>query len=67
MQPAQNIEPLLTPAKFAEQFQVSERFLQNDRCTKRRIPYIKVGRFVRYRASDGAAFIEAHRVGGEGG
>ena len=66
MQPAQQLEPLLTPAQFAQKFNVSERFLQNDRVTKRRIPYIKVGKFVRYRESDGAAFIEAHRMGGEG-
>ncbi len=65
MQSNQTIEQLLTPAQFAEKFNVSERFLQHDRVTKRRIPYIKVGKFVRYRESDGVAFIEAHRIGGE--
>ncbi|EIJ34525.1 helix-turn-helix domain-containing protein [Thiothrix nivea] len=64
MQSNQTLEQLLTPAQFAEKFNVSERFLQNDRVTKRRIPYIKVGRFVRYRASDGAEFVTANRIGG---
>lgn len=66
MQEIQRLEQLLTSAQFAQKFNVSERFLQHDRVTKRRIPYIKVGRFVRYRESDGVAYIEAHRMGGEG-
>lgn len=64
MQPAQQLEPLLTAAQFAQKFNVSERFLQNDRVTKRRIPFIKIGKFVRYRESDGAAFVAANRHGG---
>ncbi len=64
MQSAQQLETLLTPAQFAQKFSVSERFLQNDRVTKRRIPFIKIGKFVRYRESDGAAFVLANRHGG---
>ena len=55
---------IFTPEEFAKKFQVSERFLQNDRVTKRRIPYIKVGKFVRYREQDGIEFINKNTVGG---
>jgi predicted DNA-binding transcriptional regulator AlpA len=36
--------------------------LRNDRSSKRRIPYIKVGRSVRYLEADVYAFMEAHRI-----
>lgn len=65
MQTNQTLDYLLTPAQFAQKFNVSERFLQHDRVTKRRIPYIKVGRFVRYQESDAIKFIKENRVGGE--
>lgn len=65
MASTQNLETLLTPAQFAQRFNVSERFLQHDRVTKRRIAFIRIGRFVRYRESDGIAYIEANRIGGE--
>lgn len=36
--------------------------LQNDRATRRRIPYIKVGKSVRYSYADVIEFMERHRV-----
>ena len=64
MTASQNIGVILTPAQFAEKFQVSERFLQHDRVTKRRIKFIKIGKFVRYREQDGIDFIAKNTVGG---
>jgi len=41
---------------------ISVQTLRNDRCSKRRIPYVKFGRSVRYRYSDVIAFMEAHKI-----
>lgn len=64
MQSNQQTQLLLTPSQFAAKFNMSERFLQHDRVTKRRIPFIKIGKFVRCRESDGLAFVDANRHGG---
>lgn len=42
---------------------VSPKWLERDRWAERRVPYVKVGRGVRYRASDIAAYIEANVQG----
>lgn len=53
-----DIEPLLTPEDVARKLVVSEDTLTTWRCTRRQhIPFVKVGRLVRYRESDIAAFI----------
>lgn len=36
--------------------------LRNDRCTKRRLAYIKIGRSVRYSLEDVVQFMESHRI-----
>jgi predicted DNA-binding transcriptional regulator AlpA len=36
--------------------------LRNDRATGRGFPYVKWGRFVRYRKRDVIAFMESHKV-----
>jgi predicted DNA-binding transcriptional regulator AlpA len=36
--------------------------LRNDRSTQRRIPYIKIGRSVRYSLDDVIAFMESHKI-----
>ena len=48
----------------AKKLHVSTRFLQHDRVTKRLIPFIKIGRFVRYREEDLERFLEENRHGG---
>lgn len=54
---------LLTPRQAADQLQMSEGTLNVWRCTKRYdLPYVKVGRSVRYRPADIAQFIEARTV-----
>lgn len=55
---------LLTQQQAAKEINVPVRFLQLDRSTKRRIPYVKIGRFVRYRRSDLLKFLDANVIGG---
>jgi excisionase family DNA binding protein len=46
---------------------VTPKTLEVWRCTKRyNIPYIKVGRLVKYRKADLDAFLESRTVGAEG-
>jgi len=40
--------------------------LRNDRSTKRRLPYIKVGKSVRYSLRDVIDFMERHRIQAQG-
>ena len=55
---------LKTPEQAAAYLAISERQLQLDRVTKRAIPFVKVGRLVRYKQSDIDAFIKAQTIGG---
>ncbi len=51
---------LLTPVQAAEALGIKPATLEADRVQNRLgIPYIKLGRLVRYRASDLNAFVEA--------
>lgn len=59
------ITHLLDEKKTAEILGLSIQTLRNDRAAKRRIPYIKIGKSVRYRPEDIAALIESHRISGE--
>jgi len=59
----QDAKTLVDEQAAAEILQVKPHTLTNWRCTKRyHIPYIKVGRCVRYRISDLISFIEDNRV-----
>jgi len=65
MQKPQIIEddPLLDTREMAELLGVKPETLENWRTTKRyALPYIKVGRCVRYRKSDGQKFLDARTV-----
>lgn len=53
---------LLTQVEAAEYLGVSEKKLERDRWCERRIPYVKLGRHVRYRATDLLAYIEGNVV-----
>jgi Helix-turn-helix domain len=54
---------LLTPQETAEKLRVKTGSLAVWRCTKRYdLPYLRIGRAIRYRASDVAAFIERQPV-----
>ena len=54
------IERLYTPKQTGEAIQVSVEALANSRCTGIgiTIPYIKIGKFVRYRESDIQAYLD---------
>ena len=52
---------LLKPEEAAERLNVSLRFIRR-LCHKRRLPYTKVGKFVRFDADELEAWITAQRV-----
>lgn len=56
---------LLTEDDLAERWRVSVKTLRNDRVsgTQRRIPFVKIGRCVRYRLSDIEAYEDSHTIG----
>lgn len=64
MQTLSNHDPLRTEAEAAEALGVKATTLQIWRCTKRYpLPYIKVGRLVRYRQSALDAFLASRTQG----
>lgn len=57
---------LLTRADAAAYLGVSKGTLEVWACTKRYpLPYVKVGRLVKYRLSDLQAFVASRTIGGE--
>lgn len=54
------VAKLLTQEATAEILGVSPKWLERDRWVERRIPFVKIGRLVRYRAADVSAYIEAN-------
>ncbi len=60
---ATTLPRLLTPGETAAAIGVCPATLSIWRCTKRyNLPYVKVGRLVRYRATDVIDFLEQRRV-----
>lgn len=55
---------LMTPDDAAAYLTINKRQLQLDRTTKRNIPFIKIGRLVRYSKADLDTFICKQTVGG---
>lgn len=53
---------ILTQKQAAEYLGFSEKKLERDRWCERRIPFVKMGRHVRYRASDLVAYVESNLV-----
>lgn len=53
---------ILTQSQAAEYLGVSEKKLERDRWCERRIPYVKMGRHVRYRATDILAYVESNVI-----
>jgi excisionase family DNA binding protein len=57
---------LLTPREVADILGIDPQTLNKWRCTKRyNLPYIRVGRLIRYREGDVQAFIAARTEGME--
>ena len=60
---SQNITPLLEPSEVSRILGVTVKSLAVWRCTKRyALPYIKVGKSVRYRSEDVQTFINSREV-----
>lgn len=55
-------DAVLTDKQATTYLNVNPQFLAKDRCTTRRIPFVRVGRSIRYLRSDLDAFIGANRV-----
>ena len=53
---------ILTQKQAAEYLGFSEKKLERDRWCERRIPFVKMGRHVRYRATDLVAYVESNLV-----
>ena len=53
---------LLTPKEVSELIARAEQSLANDRCARRGLPYVKIGRSIRYKISDVLAYAEDRRV-----
>ena len=53
--------PLLKPEEVAERLNVNLRFIRR-LCHERRLPYTKIGKFVRFDADELEAWITAQRV-----
>ena len=65
-QTAKALVALLTPSETAKVLGVKEDTLTVWRCQKRYdLPYVKVGRNVRYKAKDVAEFIERQTIAGQ--
>jgi excisionase family DNA binding protein len=55
---------IMTTDDAAAYLSVNKRNLQLDRVNKRNIPFIKIGRLVRYSKADLDAYITAQTIGG---
>jgi excisionase family DNA binding protein len=56
---AVTLPALLTQEEVANYLRISTKTLERDRWLKQGLPFVKIGRSVRYRASDIAEFIGA--------
>ena len=63
----ENLPQFLSEAEVAKILSISRASLQQNRWLNRGIPFLKVGRSVRYAVTDLQAFIEANRVATEEG
>jgi len=60
------MDEIMTPEELSEYAKRSLKTLEADRLHRRGIPYVKIGRQVRYRRSDIEAYLAANTVrGGE--
>ena len=66
IQKNQSADPLFTPPEAAAYIGVTENTLSVWRCVGRyNIPFVKVGRLVKYRKSALDAFLDRRTIGGE--
>ena len=65
MQQTIPLPALMKPEQAAEYLGVSPAKLERDRHCEHRIPYVKIGRNVRYRATDLIAYVNRNIVNGD--
>jgi len=53
---------LLTPREVSKLIGRAEQTLANERSTRRGLPYVKIGRSVRYKLADVVSYAEARRI-----
>lgn len=53
---------ILTQKQAADYLGFSEKKLERDRWCERRIPFVKMGRHVRYRATDLVSYVDSNIV-----
>jgi len=53
---------LITPKEVSLMLRRAEQSLANDRCARRGLPYVKIGRSVRYQIADVLAYAEGRRI-----
>ncbi|WP_039828406.1 helix-turn-helix transcriptional regulator [Nocardia testacea] len=59
---AHKLPELLTEREVAELVGTSPGTLRQDRSADRGLPYVRIGRRIRYRADDIEAYLDAHTV-----
>lgn len=65
MSESQTKERYLTDQEVEREYPLKASFLRNDRCTKRHgIPFIRIGRKVRYRESTIRAYLDKNEIRG---
>lgn len=57
---------LLTPREVSKLLKRAEQTLANDRFARRGLPYVKIGRSVRYKLMDVLALVESRYIDPEG-
>lgn len=53
---------LITPREVSHLIGRAEQSLANDRCSRRGLPYVKIGRSIRYMISDVLSYAAARRI-----
>jgi hypothetical protein len=57
---------LLSPKEVSKLIGRAEQTLANERSTRRGLPYVKIGRSIRYKLTDVLSYTEARRIDPEG-
>jgi hypothetical protein len=60
-----DLPALMTTAELADFIRASKQSLEQDRYLGRGLPYIRIGRKIRYEREDVLKFLEDNRIGGD--
>lgn len=62
----EDLPALMTTAEVASYIRASKQSLDQDRYLGRGLPYVRIGRKIRYRREDVLNYLSANRFGGDG-